>query len=60
MFVDIRKTKYCVVHIVDAGTQFFDCTILPKRSGPIMEIIMEVCWMLRHKAPKRVLADNKY
>lgn len=60
MFVEIRKSRYCVLHIVDAGTRYSECIIVGKRCGEEMVIAMETGWLLRHGAPRRFSADSEF
>lgn len=60
MFVNIINTKFCVLHIVDPGTRYSECTIVPKRSGTIISSTLKVCWILRHGAPKRFTANSEF
>lgn len=58
IFLNIRKPKYCVLHILDAGTAYSETYIVSKRSGDIMAGAMEINWILKHGASLRFSADG--
>lgn len=59
-FVNIRGTKYCVLHIVDAGTGFSEACIVQTRSGETMAQSIETLWILSHGAPASFSADSEF
>lgn len=60
MFVYIRKDKFCVLHVVDAGTGYSEAKIVEKRSIEIMVTTLETIWVHRHGAPQSFSADSEF
>lgn len=59
MFTNIRRTKYCALRIVNAGTGYSEAAIVSRKSGEIMTNAMGISWNIIHTAPLRFAADRK-
>lgn len=60
MFVDIRKTKYCVLHTVDTGTQYSKCSVFSKGFCKMMAIKIKRSCLLRQGAHQKFSADSEF
>ena len=60
VFVDIKGTKHCVLHAVDAGTSFSEAVIVENRTNDLMASTLERIWLLRHGAPSEFSSDAEF
>lgn len=60
MFVAIRATKYCVIHVVDASTGYSETAMSPQRSVSTMASAVETIWIHRHGTPSSFSADTEF
>lgn len=60
MFVEIRKPRTLILHIVDAGTRYLECIIVGKPCGKEMAIVIETGWLWRHGARRQFSTDSEF
>lgn len=59
-WIEIRGTKYVVLHAVDAGTGFSETTIVPARSASEMAAGLEIIWINRRGFPSTFASDYEF
>ena len=60
VFCDVRGTKHCVLHAVDAGTWYSETAIVTNRTNDVMANHLERLWILRHGAPRSFASDVEF
>lgn len=60
MYVRMRQNRFRVLHIINMGTGYSGINIVAKTSSEMMIKSLETVWILRHGAPKNLLADSEF
>lgn len=60
VWVEIRNTKYVVLHAVDGGTGLSENLIVPARCARFMSDGLEEMWINRHGAPASFVSDFEF
>lgn len=59
MFASVRSTKYCVLHVVDTGTEYSETSIKNSRSAEAMASLLEIIWINLHGTPTSYSAESE-
>lgn len=59
-FLQVRGTKYTLMHMVDTGTGFSEGTLVSNRDAKTMCSVLDTEWINRHGEPRALSADDEF